>query len=163
MPEAASILFGGGFTRLATTAARRAAKRALFHVQRELERMAVDEGRAAIALCDRGTIDGLAYWDGAPDGFRADVRHTQEAELARYAAVIHLRTPADGKRYDRSNPLRIETAAEAQRIDERILDAWSGHPRRVVVESHVTFLEKLSAAIEAIRHEVPPCCRSHPV
>src|SRR5688500_11067731 len=55
LPEAASILFGGGFPRRDTPAARACGQRAIFRVQAELERMALDEREAAVALCDRGT------------------------------------------------------------------------------------------------------------
>jgi hypothetical protein len=37
--------------------------------QRELERMS-DAANAAIVICDRGTVDGAAYWSG-PDDFWA--------------------------------------------------------------------------------------------
>ena len=40
LPEAAGILFGGGFWRLPTDSARAAAQRAIFRVQRELETIA---------------------------------------------------------------------------------------------------------------------------
>src|SRR5262245_41814414 len=65
LPEAATIVFRGGFPRGVSEPARRAAQRAIFHVQRELEQLALEEGRGAVALCDRGTIDGLAYWPGS--------------------------------------------------------------------------------------------------
>jgi predicted ATPase len=61
LPEAAGIVFGGGFPRGTGTVLRQAAQRAIFYVQRELE-TAADEGNPAIVLCDRGTIDGGAYW-----------------------------------------------------------------------------------------------------
>jgi hypothetical protein len=32
-----------------------------------------------------------------------------------------------------SQPLRIESADEAAAIDERILDAWASHPRRIII------------------------------
>jgi hypothetical protein len=57
--------------------------------------------------------------------------------------------------YDRSNPLRVETADEARHIDERIARAWSGHPRRYVIESGANFLDEMLRALEAIRLEVP--------
>ena len=65
--------------------------------------------------------------------------------------------PADGG-YDTSNPLRIETPAQARVIDGRILDAWSAHPRRTVIESAPGFLDKLAAALDVIRRHVPACC-----
>jgi hypothetical protein len=52
LPEAASIVFGGGFPREPGDEARRAAQRAIYHVQRELEAAATGAD-IAIALCDR--------------------------------------------------------------------------------------------------------------
>jgi AAA domain len=63
LPEAASVVFGGGFPREDDPTCRRAAQRAIFYVQRELE-IAGDSHNPAIVLCDRGTLDGLAYWPG---------------------------------------------------------------------------------------------------
>jgi predicted ATPase len=63
LPEAAGIVFGGGFPRGPSDTARRAAQRAIFYVQHELEE-AADAESAAIVLCDRGTVDGCAYWPG---------------------------------------------------------------------------------------------------
>ncbi len=163
LPESASILFGGGFPRRATQSSRRAGQRAIFHVQRELESMVVEERNSAVALCDRGTLDGLAYWSDEPGAFWREVGTTREAELVRYATIIHVRTPSAGQGYNHSNPVRTESAAEAMAVDARILDAWAGHPRRFVVESSDDFLAKLTRMIGLIRDELPACCRSHPV
>lgn len=161
LPEAAGIVFGGGFPRHATFAARAASQRAIYHVQREMERLIIEERRAAIALCDRGTIDSLAYWPGTADLFWRDVHSDLDTELRRYAAVIHLRTPAANEGYDHSNPLRIEKAAEAQQIDAAIERAWLGHPNRHIVSSAVDFLAKATRALELIRAQLPDCCRTH--
>ena len=68
LPEAASVVFGGGFRREDDTACRRAAQRAIFYVQHELE-AAAESHNPAIVLCDRGTVDGVAYWPGAAEEF----------------------------------------------------------------------------------------------
>src|SRR5690242_19414322 len=91
LPESAGILYGGGFPRRSEPAARRAAQRAIFRVQRELERLAIDTFGAAVILCDRGTLDGFAYWPGEPESFFSAMETTLEDELDRYAAVVHLR------------------------------------------------------------------------
>ena len=161
LPETASILFGGGFPRRPGPFARRAAQRAIYRVQVELERLVLDQREAAVVLCDRGTVDGLAYWDGAPGSFWSEVGTNHTTELARYAAVIHLRTPSSTQGYNLANPVRTETAVEASALDERILAAWSEHPRRVVIDSADDFMSKLAQALAAIRAEVPPCCRGH--
>lgn len=158
LPEAASILFAGGFRRSATVIGRESAQRAIFHVQRELETVA-EEQNHAVTLCDRGTVDGFAYWPHAGDGFWAALGTTRAEEFARYDTVIHLRTPPAANGYNHANPMRIETAAEAAAIDERIEQAWAGHPRRFVIDSEASFLTKANRALALLRAEVPECCR----
>lgn len=157
LPEAAGVLFGGGFPRGDSPAMRRAAQRAIFHTQRELEATA-DAGDAPFVLCDRGTVDGLAYWPG-PGDFWTDVGTTLADQLARYDAVLHVRTPTPEHGYSNAaNPLRIESAAEAAAIDERILAAWSGHPRRIVIPAAADFLAKAGQTLVHLA-ELLPCCR----
>ena len=163
LPEAASIIFGGGFPRHSTMPGRCASQMAIFAVERQLERLVIEEKRAGVVLCDRGTLDGLAYWPLDDESFFAETGTTRARELARYAAVIHLRTPTATQGYDHRNPLRRESALEAATIDARIIHAWRDHPRRAFVESTGDFLEKAAHAIALIRDEVPACCRSHPI
>lgn len=159
LPESASIVFGGRFPRNGREAIRQAAQRAIFHVQRELE--ATEEvDSAAVVLCDRGTVDGSAYWVGGGDLF-ASVGTSREQELARYDGVIHLRTPASPDVYPGDNPLRIESWQEAAEIDRRIAQAWAGHPRYREVPSTADFLTKAARALSMLREEVPGCCRHH--
>jgi predicted ATPase len=159
--ESAGIVFGGGFPRGVSPAERASAQRAIYHVQLELEAMAAAREEPAIVLCDRGTVDGAAYWPG-PGSLWASVGSSQEAELSRYDAVIHLRTPGV-QGYNHDNPLRIETVAEAAHIDQRIADAWARHPRRVFVDSDDDFLHKVHRALELIRAELPACCGNRPI
>jgi predicted ATPase len=156
LPESASMLFRGGFPRSEHLAERRAAQRAIFHVQRELERAADEQDGAAIVLCDRGTVDGAAYWPG-PGDFWESLETTREEQLARYHVVLHLRVPPLAG-YNHSNPARIESAAEAAAIDERIARAWDGHPRRTFIESTVDFVDKAAVAIRLLSDEIPGCC-----
>ncbi|MBT9559463.1 MAG: ATP-binding protein [Myxococcales bacterium] len=151
LPESASILFGGGFPRRDVPVARRAAQRAIYRVQRELELMAEEEAATPTALCDRGTLDGLAYWPGDVAEFWAQVGTTHEAELSRYVGVIHLRSPSLHHGYNHKNPVRTENAEEAARIDARIYEAWSAHPARIVIESEDQFVDKVDAALHAVR------------
>src|SRR5512139_3502626 len=159
LPEGASILWSGGFPRRHTMPARRSAQRAIARLQVEMQRMVIEEGHSSLIVCDRGTLDGLAYWPGKEAEYFSDLETTRERELARYAAVIQLRPPSEANGY-RAEGLRIESAAEAAAIDLRIAKAWAGHPRHLVVDSQVDFLVKLQRAIELIRAEVPPCCRT---
>lgn len=159
LPEAAGIVFGGGFPRTGSLDRRRAAQRAIFFVQRELEHLG-DSDNAAIVLCDRGTVDGAASWPG-PDSFWAAVGTTREQEMSRYDAVVHLRTPPP-EGYNNGNPLRTESAEAAAEIDAQLLRIWEGHPHRFVVPPSTNFLEKAGRTIEILRGEVPDCCRERP-
>lgn len=154
IPESASVVFGGGFWRHDTLAGRKAAQRAIYYVQREFETMLAEEGQTLVALCDRGTVDGAAYWPDGFDEFWRELHTTQSAEYGRYAAVIHLRTPAIHQGYNGQNPLRIETALEAQLIDQRIHELWAGHPNVTVINSTDDFLLKANRALAAIQKEL---------
>ena len=161
LPEAAGIVFGGGFPRADTPRGRRAAQRVIYHVQAQLEEMLASEGEIAIGLCDRGTVDGVAYWPDSPETYWTDLGTTPQRELGRYAAVVHLRTPPRDGGYGRTNPLRIEDAASAAAIDERIGRAWQAHPRRLEIPNEVEFLVKARRALEHLRAQLPVCCRVH--
>jgi predicted ATPase len=157
LPEAAGIVFGGGFPRAGSPEWRRGAQRAIFFVQHELESTGQAEN-AAVVLCDRGTVDGAAYWPG-PESFWDSVGTTLERELSRYDAVIHLRTPPIDGGYNHANPLRLESAMAAAEIDAQLLKIWDGHPRRFVVPPSPDFLEKALHTIEILRSEIPECCK----
>ena len=163
LPEAASIIFGGGFWRRNTVNAQKAAQRAIFQVQRELENLVVGDGKAAIALCDRGTLDGLAYWPDTPEQFWKELHTNRKDELRHYSSVIHLRTPGPQQGYNLDNPIRIETPTEAAEIDGRIVRAWEDHPKRIFIDSATDFLEKAKKAMAVIRAELPECCRDHKI
>ena len=116
LPEAAGIIFSGGFWRHDTVPARKAAQRAIYYVQRESERLVEGERNSAIALCDRGTLDSLAYWPETEARFWEEIGSTREKEFSRYSAIIHLRTPPLERGYNNQNPIRIETAKQALAI-----------------------------------------------
>jgi predicted ATPase len=155
LPESAGIVFGGGFPRQGSLCSRRAAQRAIFYVQRELEETTLD-GDAAVVLCDRGTVDGVAYWPG-PDDFWKGLGTSESEQLIRYDSVIHMRTPQLQLGYNHVNPLRLESAAEANAIDERIAQAWKNHPKVVLVESTADFMDKVQHVIRLLSDAIPDC------
>ncbi len=154
VPEAATILFQGGFPRSGEGHALSYAQTAIFNVQRNLEdvQAALYPGRTL--LCDRGTVDGAAYWpDGDGDYFQF-VGTTLEAELRRYDAVIFFETAAvGGASIEGGNPVRTETMEEAVRLDAKLRALWGRHPRFILVPHNPSFFKKISfglAALESI-------------
>jgi predicted ATPase len=160
LPEAATILFRGGFWREDSRNGREVAQRAIFHIQKEMEHFVSLEQKYALAICDRGTLDGLAYWPKSQKSFFDELQLSRKKELLNYSAVIHLRTPSKEKGYNHQNPVRIETVTEAQEMDARIEKAWEGHPRRYFIDSTESFMEKAEKAFHILRQEIPSCCTS---
>jgi len=155
LPEAASIVYSGGYPRLGTPVSVRSAQRAIFRVQEELERYAVDEGSTFVALCDRGISDGAAYWPDGIDSFYQNIELSREQVFSRYHTVIHLRTPTLDMGYNLSNPMRTESPEQASELDRRIELVWEGHPNRFIVPATETFTEKLEHVTDLILAALP--------
>lgn len=152
VPESATLLFGGGFPRHPTPLAREAAQRAIFHVQRNLEDVQAAAYPERILLCDRGTIDGAAYWPEQHGDFFAAMGTSLEAELARYDGVIFLESAAaGGHSIEGGNPTRVETNPEAARLDVALRAVWQRHPRFVFIPNHRSFFAKLQQGLDALR------------
>jgi predicted ATPase len=161
LPEAASIIFGGGFWRMDSVSARMASQRAIYHVQQELENLVKGEKKWGLGLCDRGTLDSLAYWPAAESLFWETMETSETLEYERYKAIIHLRTPSAEFGYNHQNPIRIESAVEAAEIDKRIEKIWSGHSHYQQIASSFNFIDKVAKALDLIMAQVPPCCRNY--
>ena len=149
LPEAATIVYGGGFWRMKSESAMAAAQGAIFHVQREMENLVQSEGLWRFGLCDRGSLDGLAYWPQSEEAYWEHFSTTKEKEYARYKAVIHLQTPSASEGYNFQNPERIESANQAAKIDKKIHEIWKSHPQYFIIKNETSFLEKL---IKSLSH-----------
>jgi len=152
--EAATLLFSGGFPRSTEIHARQSAQCAIYHVQRNLEDVQSALYPERILLCDRGTIDGVAYWPDEEQTFFDAVGSTEQAELDRYDAVIFFESAAvGGISVEGGNPTRIESNEQALGLDRRLREIWSKHPRFVVVPHDPSFVKKIMfglAALESI-------------
>ncbi len=155
VPEAATILFQGGFPRSNEAHPRRFAQTAIFHVQRHLEDVQAALYPGRVLLCDRGTIDGAAYWPGdAHDYFHA-VSTTLAAELRRYDAVIFFESAAvGGASIEGGNPVRNESIAEAVALDGKLRALWARHPRFILVPHNSSFFKKISFGLAALESMV---------
>jgi len=155
VPEAATLLFSGGFPRSSDLIARRAAQRAIYHVQRNLEDVQSARFPDRVLLCDRGTIDGAAYWPDEPSKFYEAVGTTEAVELARYDCVIFFESAATGGvSIEGGNPVRVETNAEAVALDSKLRGIWSKHPRFVVVPHDPSFFKKLTFGLAMLENMV---------
>lgn len=148
--EAASILYAGGFPRKKTFEGRICTQRAIYFTQRELESIAQQEPNNALVVCDRGSLDSIAYWPSDEDHFFKNIESSKSTELNRYDWVIHLDT-ATSENYDISNPIRTESHSEALLINEKIKSAWNGHPKRVIITSNDDFLAKITKSFQVIK------------
>ncbi|MES2503870.1 MAG: ATP-binding protein [Myxococcota bacterium] len=148
--EAATMIYSGGFLRHQTPSAIRAAQRSIYHIQREQERILEEDQIAPVGLCDRGVLDGLAYWPGSKEDFFASVGTTEEEELSRYAMVIHMRTPSIEWGFNHNNPARNEAPEQAALLDQKTFEVWKNHPNHFVVDSRQDFLHKAEEVVGII-------------
>ncbi len=149
VPEAASMLFAGGFPRKPGLKSVSHRQKAIYFLQRELEALCQDEKPEALLVCDRGSLDGHAYWPDPNSNFLDAVESSFEREFKRYDWVIHLDTaPIDF--YDVSNPIRVEGYEEALKLNEKVKSAWKNHPQRFVINNSGHFVDKLYRATYVI-------------
>ena len=148
VPEAATILFGGGFPRVEEVTARHSTQQAIFHVQRNLEDVVTAQFPNRILICDRGTVDGAAYWPEAEVDFFTTMGTTLELELDRYDAVLFFESAAvGGIRIEGGNPVRNESNERAVELDRKMRDIYSKHPRFSLVPHHPSFLRKITSGL----------------
>ena len=145
VPEAATLIFSGGFPRCTEKSGILAAQHAIFHVQRNLENVQSSLYPDRILLCDRGTVDGAAYWPGGPEEFFGTLGTTLEHELARYDGVIFFESAAvGGMGIEGGNPMRTETLQQAAALDAKLRKLWAHHSRFIVVRHNPSFFKKIS-------------------
>lgn len=151
VPEAASILYRGGFPRFKDAQSIRHAQKAIYYTQKELEALVCAVSQKDLIVCDRGSLDMIAYWPSSnEEEMFASIESSRAEEIARYDWVLHLDT-AGVDSYDTSNTVRTETFEEAAALNTKILKAWEGHPRRVVIGHSDDFLAKMTMSLSVIK------------
>ncbi len=155
VPEAATMIFSGGFPREAEEHARMAAQKAVYHVQRNLEDVQAALYPERVLLCDRGTVDGAVYWPGVPEGFFEALETSLKAELERYDAVIFFESAAvGGMGIEGGNPIRSETMDEAVDLNSRLRLIWAQHPNFMVVKHDPSFFKKIGRGLDALSETI---------
>lgn len=152
VPEAASILYKGGFPRVKSYDGFYHAQKAIYFTQKEIEELRCKTHPDALIVCDRGSLDALAYWPDTEESFFKIINTSRSQEYTRYDWVIHLDTATEPD-YDSSNEVRTESFHEALSLNDKIKKSWEGHPQRMIITADNDFFAKMKKAtlvIEAI-------------
>ncbi len=158
LPETSTELMNAGITPWECKA-KADYQKILFALQKQKECSFEEAARSmghdkTVILCDRGLLDGKAYiadeeYKSILDGQNTDIKSI----LSSYDAVFHLESAAKGVSdfYTTSNnSARTESAEEAEVLDDRIRQIWSGHKNYTRIESTSDFEEKIKKLKEAV-------------
>lgn len=159
-PEVPTILINGGLSFAGLKAEQFLnVESALLKLQIAMEAsflsIAAASGQPSIVVFDRGALDVSAYlppgtWQALLDENDWTIVGLRDR---RYDAVVHLVTAARGaeKFYTTANnTARTETPAQAAALDERLHDAWVGHPHLRVIDNSTDFAGKILRVLAAI-------------
>jgi len=111
-----------------------------------------------LIVCDRGMMDSKAYLSELEFATVINNLNKNEIELRdNYDAVFHLVTAAKGAEefYTiQNNTARSETIEEASQADDRLINAWTGHPHFRVIDNSSNFEDKIKRLLKEISHFV---------
>lgn len=163
VPEAATLLFENGVIREDNPARIRLLQKAIFKLQHTLEDNFCMLYPNALQVCDRGTLDGLAYWDEDPEIFFEELDTSLEDEINRYDAVIFFETAAGHNHDDMqsNNPYRSENAAAAIALDRKLQRIWKQHPRFHFVPADNSFMNKITLGVNTINNVLREMGQQH--
>lgn len=120
-------------------------------MQISLEKIFRDFYSERLLICDRGTLDGLAYWPDDERSYFESLGTTFEAEAARYGAVIFFQTAAiHGEDVKSNNPYRTEDSQTAVSLDAKLQQVWERHPSFHFIPTELSFMAKINHGLEAI-------------
>ena len=160
VPEVPTMFAVGGVNYLTKNQAQfYQAEKATLQMQLDIEdrfaAIAAESEKPVLLVCDRGTMDISVYL--SPETWQAI---TQEVDIpieklrdARYDAVLHLVTAADGAAefYTISNnEARTEGVELACSLDKKLRGAWTGHPHLRVISNSENFENKIRRVLREI-------------
>ncbi len=155
VPEAATLLFSGGVTRSDNEQCVKMVQKTIFQLQKNLEDIHKVQYPDRLLVCDRGSLDGLAYWPGSESDFFKQVSSTFEEELERYDAVIFFESAAtSGQEISSNNPARSESLQQAAKLDKKLQRIWSKHPHFYFVGSSESFVRKIMFGIMTLENVI---------
>ncbi len=116
----------------------------------EAFKLVAEQTRAQLIICDRGILDGAAYFPGGLPAFLEAFDLDESEAYARYDQVIHLVSTAvcRPELYSKSgNQVRYESLDEAVSLEARTRDAWKGHPNWQLV----TGIDGIDSVVAQVR------------
>ncbi|TNV80345.1 hypothetical protein FGO68_gene2527 [Halteria grandinella] len=163
VPEAATLLMkGGAFIQTGKMTLSKAVRFQinLMKLQMSLEdnfiQIAMSSDQPSIILCDRGVMDGSAYTDDNVWQAILDETgwSTMQLRDRRYEAVLHLVSAAQGAEEfycSQNNEARYEDIEAAKAIDQKLINAWVGHPHFSIIQNNFqTFQMKIDNCLETV-------------
>lgn len=109
-----------------------------------------------LIVCDRGIMDSKAYLTSLEFTSILNSLNKNEIELRdNYDAVFHLVTAAKGAEEfytTANNTARTETIEEAILSDDKLIEAWTGHPHFRVIDNSTNFEDKIKRLLKEISH-----------
>ena len=107
-----------------------------------------------LLVCDRGVMDNRAYMNEEEFLQVQEYVGMDEAALRdNYDGIFHLATAAKSNApfYSlENNDARYETKEEAIAMDDRLLEAWTGHPYHRYIQDELSFDAKMDHLINEI-------------
>ena len=158
VPECATELINAGISGI-TCKNVVAFQNALMKLQIERERIYEEAAKTlkndkVLIVCDRGIMDSKAYLSSLEFATVLYNINRNEIELRdNYDAVFHLVTAANGAKdfYTlENNKARTETIEEAILSDNKLIEAWNGHPHFRIIDNSSEFEDKMKRLIKEI-------------
>ena len=164
VPEASTLVLGSGFPPPGHERIRcpmdewiQAFQGTILSIQQEIEatfeRLAPACG-ARLIVCDRGVLDGAAYWPGGRESFLRHFGKSLDECFARYRAVLHLQSLAESHPHlygTEGNLTRYECTADALRVEQAVRAAWEGHPGLTIIPAEVDPQVKIDRVLQCVR------------
>jgi len=163
LPEAATLLLGSGFPPPGHASIHcspeewiSAFQGAILSIQQEVEvsfeRLAWN-CRVRLIVCDRGVLDGAAYWPGGREPFLHHFGLSLDDCFGRYRSVLHLQSLAESHPHlygPEGNAIRYEDVADALRVERAVRAAWQGHPGLILIPAEIEPRIKIARVLEVI-------------
>ena len=159
IPETATELIGGGVAPW-TCGSNIDFQKSLIELQMAKEKVFEQAGCTmnadkVLIVCDRGLMDNKVYMNEQEFDRICREFNTDEVRLRDdYDAVFHLVTAAKGaEEYytTENNSARTESIEAAAVLDDRLIDAWTGHPHLRVIDNTAGFEDKMKNLLTEIR------------